>query len=456
MGPRDLLGSWSSQNPKCSCWLQPSHHCILSGATLLSPARTVLRSFISSLTFSNDYCGYYPVSLKEATEAQRGKVTTQFSGLSWGTKLSGGALDGISHSCLGSLYLGVHFPQADIPPWGHESPLPECGDQDLFSAEQTVHNPEKEVKVSVGAPPCPGDEIQMWDVIDSESLNVWLALERGNALERPLPYNQETEVWGGRKEGPLQSGFVPGRIPCPQHTHIPGPCVPVCCPKIQANMDQPGGGKRRRRGGAASLGGGIPKPAILAGEFIPTPSQNRQPPLPNKGQGGSKGEWGFKKGGLGQPLTANPPLPPTPLPSHPLQVQFLPPGTRTGWYTRRVFPGRPIQETCGGSGCPGAVGTLETGVPPLLTALARRLLTRELGRAMGFKNGHLASSQAILSPFVLSSAEAASGRTADYCPGSDAGTASGHRRGQDWRETSSVDTSGLTARLGWRQDNPGL
>ena len=30
----DPQGLWTSQNPKCSCWLQPSHHCILSGTTL--------------------------------------------------------------------------------------------------------------------------------------------------------------------------------------------------------------------------------------------------------------------------------------------------------------------------------------------------------------------------------------------------------------------------------------
>ena len=120
-----------------------------------------------------------------------------------------------------------------------------------------------------GAPPCPGDGIQMWDVIDSESPERLAHLERGNALERPLPHNQETGggcgVW---KEGPLQSRFAPGEDPLPPthtHTHT---FLRAMCPrlpfKIQASLGSARRRKRRRRGGAASLGGGIPKPAIFS------------------------------------------------------------------------------------------------------------------------------------------------------------------------------------------------
>lgn len=116
-----------------------------------------------------------------------------------------------------------------------------------------------------GAPPCPGDEIQMWDVIDSESPERLAHLERGNALERPLPYNQETEVWGGGRRVLSNPGLSQGRIPCPQHTHT---FLRAVCPrlpfKIQASLGSARRRKRRRRGGAASLGGGIPKPAIFS------------------------------------------------------------------------------------------------------------------------------------------------------------------------------------------------
>lgn len=116
-----------------------------------------------------------------------------------------------------------------------------------------------------GTPPCPGDGIQMWDVIDSESPERLAHLERGNALERPLPHNQETAGWGGWKEGPLQYRFAPREDPLPPHTHT---FLRAVCPrlpfKIQASLRSARRRKRRRRGGAASLGGGIPKPAIFS------------------------------------------------------------------------------------------------------------------------------------------------------------------------------------------------
>ena len=166
-----------------------------------------------------------------------------------------------------------------------------------------------------GAPPCPGDEIQMWDVIDSESPERLAHLERGNALERPLPYNQETEVWGGGRRVLSNPGLSQGRTPSPQHTHTHscGLCVPVCPLKSRRALGQPGGGRGGGEAGRLAWVEESPNRLFLAGEFIPTPSQNRkQPPHLTKGQDGSRRGWGFKKGGLGQPLPANPPLPPPP------------------------------------------------------------------------------------------------------------------------------------------------
>lgn len=73
----------------------------------------------------------------------------------------------------------------------------------------------------------------------------------------------------------------------------------------------------------------------------------------------------------------------------------------------------------------------------------------------------LASSQAIFRvysswPQHKGSQPVGTPRRAAWAPGSDAGNASGHRRGQSWGETNRVDRPGLSAQLaGWRQGSPG-
>lgn len=109
----------------------------------------------------------------------------------------------------------------------------------------------------------------------------------GTPLRGPSPTTRKRE--GGAECGRRvlsNPGLPQGRTPSPQHTHTHscGLCVPVCPLKSRRALGQPGGGRGGGEAGRLAWVEESPNRLFLAGEFIPTPSQNRkQPPRLTKG-----------------------------------------------------------------------------------------------------------------------------------------------------------------------------
>ena len=210
--------------------------------------------------------------------------------------------------------------------------------------------------------------------------------------ERPSeapPPQPENGGGGGGRRVLSNPGLPQGRTPLPPHTHTHscGLCVPVCPLKSRRALGQPGGGRGGGEAGRLAWVEESPNRLFLAREFIPTPSQNRkQPPRLTKGQGSSRRGWDFKKGGLGQPHPAAPRR----------RSSFFPAGSYRTGCTQKGLPWWAIQGLSG-VGMPRSRRDPGNWSPlPLLTALARGLLTRELeGPEPRRLKIALASSQAI-------------------------------------------------------------